>query len=203
VKKLTTISSPSRAENKKRWHYEFNFRVINLLKRLSRPLRPTVWRLIIAGLCCVMFSGCESVTYGPQATDPDGVPYFNNAPYLLVYSDGHGGLKWQIRYLPDQSRIMTVTPSVFISHAEINMNFQNGVLATSSTLGDSTEIPKSLIAAVQSALPLVGAAAMAGAQKNGFPAPYLYKIVVEGSSLKFVGGQADCAIQIPRIQGED
>lgn len=158
---------------------------------------------MIAGLCIVVLSGCESVTFAPQAKQPCGLPYYENAPYLLVYSDGHGGLKWQIRYLPDQTRIMTVKPWVFLSHAEMNFTFQNGVLSTSSTMGDSTGIPKAIITAVESALPLIGAAIAETEKKNGFPAPYLYKIVVEGTDVNFIGGQANFAIQIPRTQGED
>jgi hypothetical protein len=180
----------------------FYFRVSTGFKKVLELLRKTYWRSLIACLGVIVLSGCESVTYAPQAKQPDGLPYYESAPYLLVYSDGHGGLKWQIRYLPDQTRIMTVKPSVFLSHAEMNLNFQNGMLTTASAMGDSTGIPKAFISAVESVLPLLGAAALEQEKKNGFPAPYLYKIVVQGGSVAFTGGQAKYAIQIPRTQGE-
>jgi len=80
----------------------------------------------------------------------------------------------------------------------MTLYFQNGVLASSSVVGDSTELPKAVIAAVQSAIPLLAAAAP---QIEGFPAPYLYKMVVDGSNLVFIGGQGDTAIQVPINDG--
>ena len=76
----------------------------------------------------------------------------------------------------------------------MTLYFQNGVLTTMSASGDSTELPKAVIAAVQSAIPLIAAA---GPQRDGFPAPYLYKIVVDGENLTFIGGQGDSSIQVP------
>lgn len=195
----------SPAENKMYEH--FYFRVSTDLKNVLLILRKIYWRMLAVGLCVVFLAGCESVTHAPQTKQLDGIPYYESAPYLLVYSDGHGGLKWQIKYLPDQTRPMTVKPSAFLSHAEMNLTFQNGMLTTASTMGDSTGIPKAIISAVESILPLIGAAALETEKKNGFPAPYLYKIVINGASdqadaVSFIGGQAKYSVQVSRPQGE-
>jgi len=173
--------------------------VKNSQAQLPQLFHPLIWCWFVAGLSCVLFSGCKStVVYAPETSDSDGIRYYESAPYLLVYSDGHGGLKWQIRYLPDQTRVMTASPVVHMSHTEMTLNFQNGILASSSTMGDSTQIPKALISAVQSALPLIAkAVAAAGQQPDGFPAPYLYKIIVNGSTVQFLGEQGDSKIQVP------
>jgi hypothetical protein len=129
-----------------------------------------------------------------------GIRYFDSAPYLIIYSDGMGGLKWQIRYLPDQTRIMTATPSIIGGRTEMTLYFQNGMLSSASTVGDTTELPKALIGAVQSALPfLLGAAE--GPKPPGFPAPYIYKLVVTDDNISFIGGQGDSKIQVPLNRG--
>jgi hypothetical protein len=136
------------------------------------------------------------VTHQLEPSNSTGIRYYRNAPYLLVYSDGKGGLKWQIIYLPDQSQIMSATPSIVGGRTEMTLYFQNGTLASASTIGDTTALPRSIVSAVQSALPLLAMAA-AGPTQPGFPAPFLYKIVVRDSVVNFIGGQGDSSIQVP------
>lgn len=150
--------------------------------------------LVVVAACCLL-GGCAAyVTHKPDSPSNQGIRYYESSPFLIVYSDGKGGLRWQIRYLPDQSRIMTVSPTIVGGRTDMTLYFQNGVLTTMSASGDSTELPKAVIAAVQSAIPLIAAA---GPQRDGFPAPYLYKIVVDGENLTFIGGQGDSSIQVP------
>ena len=153
---------------------------------------------ILLCLLCAPMTGCKAtVTHRPESKNDSGIRYYESAPYLIVYSDGKGGLNWQIRYLPDQTRIMTATPEVVMAHTEMTLYFQNGVLASSSTTGDTTEIPKALISAVQNAIPLIAALAAEQSQKPGFPAPYLYKMVIHGSKILFIGDQGKIKIQVP------
>lgn len=154
--------------------------------------------LLVAG-CCLLAGCVANVTHKRDSADATGIRYYENSPYLIVYSDGKGGLRWQIRYLPDQSRLMTVSPTIIGGRTEMTLYFQNGVLASASVVGDSTELPKAIIAAVQSAIPLL---ALAGPDQDGFPAPYLYKISVDGDKLTFIGGQGDSKIQVPINTGE-
>lgn len=150
-------------------------------------------------MICNLLGGCAAyVTHLPESNESTGIRYYENAPYLIVYSDGKGGLRWQIRYLPDQSRVMTVAPTIYGGRTEMTLYFQNGVLSSTSTVGDSTELPKAVLAAVQSAIPLLAAASP---KVPGFPAPYLYKIKVDGTTLTFSGGQGDTSIQVPVNQG--
>ncbi|WP_368624549.1 hypothetical protein [Paraburkholderia sp. BR14262] len=152
----------------------------------------------IAWACCLF--GCSaSISHHPVASDniETGIRYYRNAPYLLVYSNGRGGLKWQILYLPDQLAKMAAQPKVVGGHSELTMYFQNGVLSNTIETGDTTAVPKALIAAVQSALPLISKTL--AAESPAFPGPYLYKIVVEGGTLKFYGGQAKATIQVPAL----
>jgi hypothetical protein len=150
----------------------------------------------------LLVAGCTAtVTYQREASNSAGIRYYESAPYVLVYSDGKGGLKWQILYLPDQSRVMTVTPEVRGGKTQMTLYFQNGVLGTSSTSGDSTTIPNAIIAAAQAAVPFLLAAVAEGQKQPGFPPPYLYKVVVNGDDVTFIGGHGDTPIRVPVPKG--
>lgn len=150
----------------------------------------------------LMIVGCSATVTHQMATDGTGtgIRYYDSAPFLIIYSDGMGGLKWQIRYLPDQTRIMTATPTVIGGHTEMTLYFQNGMLGSVSTLGDTTEVPKALIGAVQTALPfLIGVAE--GPKPPGFPAPYIYKLIVNNDKITFIGKQGNTRIEVPLNTG--
>jgi hypothetical protein len=170
-----------------------------------------MWKaaIVVVGLAVAGCSATVTHRLDTADTDATGIRYYDSAPYLIVYSDGMGGLKWQIRYLPDQSRLMTATPKIIGGRTEMTLYFQNGVLASASTVGDTTELPKALIGAIQSALPLLAGVAEGPANPKGFPAPYLYKIVVNGdsasftgNSVSFIGQQGKTRIQVPLPSGQ-
>jgi len=150
----------------------------------------------------VILAGCSAtVTHTRATSSSTGIRYYDSAPYLLVYSDGKGGLNWQVRYLPDQTQLMSVSPVVHGGHTEMTLYFQNGVLSSESAIGDTTEVPKAIIAAVQSVAPLLALGVAEGPKKSGFPAPFLYKIVVENETVTFIGGPGNTKIQAPIKQG--
>jgi hypothetical protein len=162
---------------------------------MARPV------LIVA--LCILISGCSATVTHKVSTNDEtatGIRYYDSAPYLLVYSDGKNGLNWQIIYLADQSHVMTATPQIIGGHTEMTLSFSSGVLSTASTIGDTTALPKALIAAVQTALPLLAAAA-AGPAQPGFPAPSLYRLVVSDGVLYFKGMKGDTKIQVPILLG--
>jgi hypothetical protein len=137
-----------------------------------------------------------------QATDDGkGIRYYQASPYLLINSNSKGGLQWRILYLPDQTKMMMAEPHVMGGRVEMAMFFHNGVLTGCNALGDTTELPKAVISAVQSAIPLLALAGALAAKPPEVPAPYLYKIVVEGDGVKFIPGQGDVDIKVPIIQG--
>ena len=149
------------------------------------------------GLWPCLFGCSTTVTHSAATESGIGIRYYQSSPYLLVYSDSKGGLRWQILYLPDQTKKMMVEPKVLGGRSELTMFFHNGILTGSSELGDTTEIPKAIVATVQSALPLIAAALAAPPPQ--VPAPYLYKLVVKKDQLAFIGGQGDASITVPMV----
>src|SRR5262245_58499900 len=99
----------------------------------------------LASLCCLCAGCTAAVTYEHENAQSTGIRYYESTPYLLVYSDGKGGLKWQILYLPDQSHIMTASPKVRGGKSQMTLYFQNGALATSTVAGDTTTIPNAIL----------------------------------------------------------
>lgn len=145
---------------------------------------------LLAALTASVSSCTATVVYEHATAASTGIRYYESAPYLLIYSDGKGGLKWQILYLPDQSHTMSATPEVRGGAAQMTLYFQNGVLGTSTVQGDTTAIPSAILAAAQAAVPLlIGAGVFEGPKPVPFPSPYLFKIVVSGGSVRFIGGQ--------------
>jgi hypothetical protein len=132
------------------------------------------------------------VLYEP-ANDADvskGFRYYNSSPYLLVYSNGKGGIVSQIVYLPDPQKKMTATPSSFLSTIQTTMEFDKGVLKSAKNTTDASIVSSGIVKAVESAAPALLAALNEPARDRLVPAPYLYKIIVEGNTVKFVGKQA-------------
>lgn len=162
-----------------------------------RKLTPVVCAALLAsGLA----SGCVSaVTHQPASANGTGIRYYGQSPYLLIYSNSKGGLQWQILYLPDQSKLMMATPTLIGGRQELTMYFQNGVLTGSSEVSDTAQLPRSIIAAIQSAAPLLAGASFA-ADPNEVPAPYLFKIVVNGANVELRGGQGDTKIRVPLVE---
>ncbi len=153
-------------------------------------------KLVLACAFATVLAGCSSsITYEAATSEGTGIRYYEQSPYLLIYSNSKGGLKWQITYLPDQTKKMMASPQVVGGRSELTMFFQNGVLTGSAEAGDTTAIPKAAIAALQSVVPLL--AAMAAPTSGTVPPPYIYKIVVKNGSLNFIGGKGDVGIEVP------
>jgi hypothetical protein len=152
--------------------------------------------------------GCAGVTYQPVSDPPaagvkrqqgvlyddtcNGFRYYQSAPFLLVYSDGKGGVGWQIVYLPDTSRKMTAQPQAFLASLNSTLTYQNGYLSDSKDVGDATAVPKAVISAVEKVVSGLAAAGAGPVPANEYqvPKPHLYKIVIHTNSIDFLGGQA-------------
>jgi hypothetical protein len=182
-----------------------------------------VWGGLLCAALLAALTGCYSaVVYhaANKGDDSTGIRYYQSAPYVLIYSDGKGGLNWQIVYLPDQTKLMTVAPTTFLGKSQMSLSFINGTLTSGGGTGDTTTIPAAIFAAVQGAIPLLSSAVVnIGANKGilpgasnppvlpplapppKFPAPYLYKIVVEGGSVEFIGDQGTVPIRVPIANG--
>jgi Zn-dependent M32 family carboxypeptidase len=121
-----------------------------------------------------------------------GVRYYESSQYLLVYSDGKGGLAWQIQEMPDQTKKRVATPTQIWSKLETKLTFSNGVLATSKDVATASTIPKAVIAAVEKVVSTLAPAIAAEKEANEYrvPAPLLYKIVyVSPTEIQFIGGK--------------
>jgi hypothetical protein len=139
--------------------------------------------------------GCPGVTVKPLPSDPveekkvKGIRYLRDAPFLLVYSDGKGGLLSEVLFLPDTTQRMSARPYAILASNEAAFKFANGVLTGQEIKVDETIVPT----AVLSSLETVASAALkafntAGASADAaLPAPSLFRIVVRGNRLGLAG----------------
>lgn len=164
-------------------------------------MRNKILILILSVLLVLVFSKCASIKHIPindENTDRKnkGIRYYQSSPYLIIYSNGKGGIVTQIEYLPDPTKKMSaVIPKSFMATIKTALEFDNGVLTSSTGEIDTTAVPKAILKAVET----VGTAYLAAFNiikekaKNFYtvPAPYIYKIVVKGNDVIFIGAQGD------------
>lgn len=152
---------------------------------------------ILTIMAAGLLAGCAGTTVRPAGTTAlddkvNGIRYYESAPFLLVYTDGKGGVISELKFLPDVTTKRSVDPFAVLAQNETTLTFTNGVLSQSKTVVDETTVPK----AVVSALEKVATAAMSAADApEGFrqadlPLPRLYKIVISGDDISLEGGEA-------------
>jgi hypothetical protein len=153
--------------------------------------------------------GCARIVHRPlPAGDDDadlhatGLRYYASALYLLAYPDGRGGVVSRILELPDTTRKLLVEPRAFLARLEGTLEFRDGALRRSREEADATELPAAVIDAVEGFATTVvqGARGPPGAIRDApeaiVPAPHLYRIEVEGDSIRFHGGAGDEPVRV-------
>jgi hypothetical protein len=154
---------------------------------------------------CVALSGCAGLDAktidGEDTTEASarGLRYYLQSPYLLVFTDNKGGLSSQIVYLSDTSSTMSVQPYSYLASNEVTLKFDHGALTNASVTADETVVPKAVLESLKSVLTTAvkgglafNAPGVVSAQTTA-PTPSLFKIVVEGDTVKLLGGQAQNA----------
>jgi hypothetical protein len=154
----------------------------------------------VVAVLALSLSGCAWVTHREvsESNDDkaDGIRYYQASPYLLVHSDGKGGIVWKIVYLPDQTKKMVAKSVNFLAKTESALTFDNGVLTSSKDVLTADTVPKAIVEAVQKAASSFLAMARAEVSEQEIPRPHLYKIVVTGAVVEFYGGPADVPIKV-------
>ena len=92
----------------------------------------------------------------------EGVRYYENAPFILVYST-KGHYSSEFLWLPDVSSISSAEPTEFFASSQLHLTLKGGVLTTGQSVGDSTKIASAIIDTAQK---LAVAAAKASAAAN-------------------------------------
>src|SRR5262249_34910541 len=143
-------------------------------------------------------TGCATVTHHHIATDDDdlkdtGIRYYGTSPYLLVYSNGKGGIVTQLMFLPDPAKKMSASPKATLADVDATLDFDHGMLTSAKVTGDATAVPPAIAKAVEAIAPALLAALNETATEKELivPAPHIYKVVVEGSTVSFLGGKGD------------
>jgi hypothetical protein len=135
-----------------------------------------------------------------------GIRYYGTSPYLLAYSDGKGGIiVSEVLSLPDPDKKMSAEAVSTLAEVGGTLEFDRGVLTTSSETGDATVVPNAVLKAVETLAPSILAKMFDDPTKKKdfeIPGPYLFKIVLKGGAPYLVGGAADTPIKITLLPQE-
>lgn len=141
-------------------------------------------------VACICLTGCAGLDMRAPATQADakGFRYFETSPFLLVYTDGKGGIVSKFLYLPDTTKLRSIYPYAYGAKNDVTLKFDKGRLVQAAATVDETIIPASVIAGLEK---IAVSKAAANAGEAGIPAPYLFRIVSDGSgNWQLRGGQA-------------
>ena len=148
--------------------------------------------------------GCAGISVHPVSDDSAarGIRYYEPAPFLLVHSDGKGGLTSSVVILPDLSRKMSARPYAVLARNDATLQFQNGMLSSSKSVADETVIPKAVVSALEKVAIAAAKAAFKteGEEDEGVkvPPPQLFKIVIEKDRVKLLGGPGNGELFVTR-----
>ncbi|MFO1251455.1 MAG: hypothetical protein U1E77_10060 [Inhella sp.] len=133
----------------------------------------------------------STASEGVDDTKVDGIRYYEASPYLLVYSDGKGGLVSKLIHLPDLTKKRVIQPFAYLAANNSTLTFANGMLTQNKVVADETAVPKAVIGALeQTAMAALGKSFnLVGAPSTPHhPPPYLFKVELSGGQAKLVGG---------------
>jgi hypothetical protein len=160
-------------------------------------------RALMIALAIAATSGCAELRHRPVAdfNEPEGIPYYEGTHYLLVHSDGKGGINWKILFLPDRNKKRVADPTVVLASLNTTLTFTNGMLGQSKEVADTTGVPKAIIAAVEKAAALLAPLNADLEKPHQLPPPHLYRMTWTSDRLQLVGGPADEPINITLYGG--
>lgn len=155
-----------------------------------------VMKSIALPLACAIFAGCAGLEMKDIQSPADekayeGFRYYDTSPFLLVYTDGKGGLKSELLYLPDTTKKRSIRPYAYGAKNDTTLKFENGRMVGAKSAVDETVLPMAAISALEKLATSLAKAANAG--NADIPPPYLYRIRFDGSNWTLSGGQAIAA----------
>lgn len=138
-------------------------------------------------------TGCAGLSTGspdPKQNDTtDGFRYYETSPFLLITTDGKGGLESKVLYLPDTTKLRTIKPYSFAAKNQATLTFDKGTLVQAKAVVDETIVPTAIVGALEK----VAIAAIKGGNggAEGIPSPFLFRIYSNGDGIwSLEGGQA-------------
>lgn len=150
-------------------------------------------RSMVLGLVCVALAGCAGLEMKDVKTAVDeqaaeGFRYYDTSPFLLVYTDGKGGVKSELLYLPDSTKKRSIRPYAYGAKNDTTLKFENGRMVGAKAAVDETAVPVAAISALEKIATSLVKAANAG--NDGIPPPYLFRIASNNGKWDLYGGQA-------------
>jgi hypothetical protein len=152
--------------------------------RLRVLVVPLLLTLNCAGLTVMHVDPKDDAKY-------DGIRYYGTSAYVVVHTDGDGGLTADMKYLPDPAKLMSAHPYNYLASNTTSLTFTDGVLGLSESETDTTVVPKAILTALKDiAVAAVGAPDTAEGGDNRpptIPVPKIFKIEVANGHAQLIG----------------
>ncbi len=166
------------------------------------PTEKYMSKLFTALLICVFSASCTSVRYQPDegGISQRGFRYYEPAWFILAYVNGDGELKVESLVLPDQTKIMSVDPQVFMAEGTVELRFKNGMLVGADENLDATRVPKAVIAAAEQVISAYLKSGLADQRtsKLHIHGPYLFKLVADKNGTSKLIGDGGVELMVDR-----
>ena len=117
-------------------------------------LARSTWQLPLALGLALICTGCAGVSYrsiDSEAADLSarGLRYYDSSPYILVQTDGKGGLVSEFKYLPDLTKKRQATPYNFLATNTTMLSFTNGIATETTSNADETAVPAAIVSVLK------------------------------------------------------
>lgn len=133
-------------------------------------------------------AGLDARTAAADEASESGIRYYDSSPFLLIYTDGKGGLKSDVLYLPDTTKLRVIKPYAYLAKNDTTLKFEKGRLTQAKSVVDETAVPTEVLKGFEKVALASIKAANAGMTE--IPGPYLFRIVKVGDNWNLAGGQA-------------
>ena len=166
--------------------------------------------MIVSVVCWTSLAvspGCTHIThqpvpFGDMTADREarGIRYYRSSLYLLVHSDGHGGVVSRIIELPDVTQKMSAETGGILGSADWTLALRDGALTDTREELHNDVVARALLDAaggvIQSAAKAMYRRSGSGALEHALPPPSLFKILVHGDEIEFVGAEGDEPVRV-------
>jgi hypothetical protein len=164
--------------------------------------------VFLLGGFLALLGGCLRVTHRPlppgdltEDVTARGIRYYGTSLYLLLHSDGEGGVVTRLLELPDVTRKTSLEVEGVFGSVDLQLRLRDGALTESDERLRNDVLALTLMEAAgsiaQSAASGMYRGDPASMREHQLPPPSLYKIVARGSHLELLGGQGDAPIRVP------
>lgn len=151
--------------------------------------------VLLSGFLVTACAGVRVTSVTSDAVDAktDGFRYYETATFLIVSSDGKGGVNAEIKQICDTTKKRAADPYTYLANNNTTLDFDNGCLTGEKIVVDETPFPKAIVEAVKTVATAAAGFLLDEDSTKAFPvavhpAPAIYRMSIENGFVVLRGG---------------